>query len=68
MSPTPQANTACPRCGQDFRCGVNDAGPCPCTQLDLDGPTLAELNRQYSGCLCLRCLTELAPRRAGASG
>jgi hypothetical protein len=63
-----ESNTACPRCGQAFRCGVGDAGPCPCTQLEFDGPTLAELNRQYSGCLCLRCLAELAPAPTMPSG
>jgi hypothetical protein len=55
-----QANADCPRCGAPFRCGVADAGPCPCTTLALDAATRAEANRRWHGCLCLRCLAELA--------
>lgn len=54
----------CPRCGGAFHCGVDDAQPCPCTTIKLDGATLAALERQYRGCLCLRCLAELAPQGA----
>jgi hypothetical protein len=60
MNETAAANTTCPRCGQAFRCGVDDPGPCPCTRLDLEAPALAALNRDYRGCLCLRCLEEIA--------
>lgn len=56
------ADSRCPRCGGAFRCGVNDAAPCACTTLKLDGQTLARLNAQYRGCLCLRCLGELGGR------
>jgi hypothetical protein len=55
----------CPRCGEPFRCGIDDAGPCPCTTLKLDAATLAEANRRWHGCLCLRCLGELAALPAG---
>lgn len=68
MSPTGACNTACPRCGQAFRCGVDDAAPCPCTRLELDAATLAELNREYRGCLCPRCLAELAAPAVKNSG
>lgn len=54
----------CPRCGGDFHCGVNDAGPCACSTLTLDGKTLAQLRERFSGCLCLRCLQAIA---AGAA-
>ena len=30
----------CPRCGQGFHCGANDAGPCPCSTLALDASLL----------------------------
>lgn len=39
---------------------MGDAAPCPCTSLTLSAQTLAGLRQQYSGCLCLRCLAELA--------
>jgi hypothetical protein len=68
MSDPAACNTSCPRCEQAFRCGVDDAGRCPCTTLQLDGPTLAALNREYRGCLCVRCLAELAPPAAKTSG
>ncbi|MEP6876631.1 MAG: cysteine-rich CWC family protein [Burkholderiales bacterium] len=50
----------CPRCGGGFHCGVNDVAPCACTTLALSAQTLAALRAQYTTCLCLRCLAELA--------
>jgi hypothetical protein len=50
----------CPRCGGAFHCGVNDAEPCPCTELQLPEPTLSRLRERFDGCLCLRCLRTLA--------
>jgi hypothetical protein len=50
----------CPRCGGAFHCGVNEPGPCACTSIPLDAATLATLRQRYSGCLCQRCLAELA--------
>ncbi|HEY9063899.1 MAG TPA: cysteine-rich CWC family protein [Burkholderiaceae bacterium] len=50
----------CPRCGERFHCGVQDAAPCPCTTIPLDAATLAALRERYDGCLCLRCLADLA--------
>lgn len=71
MNEAATPNTNCPRCGQPFRCGVDDAGPCPCTTIALEAPALAALNREYRGCLCLSCLAQIAaapaPQR-GASG
>ena len=58
----------CPRCSGRFHCGVADAAPCPCATIRLDSATLAALREQYDGCLCLRCLAQLAepaaPERA----
>ena len=50
----------CPRCGQGFHCGANDAGPCPCSTLALDASLLARLRERYTGCLCLHCLQALS--------
>jgi Cysteine-rich CWC len=50
----------CPRCGGNFHCGLNDAGPCACTTVKLDDATLAALRSRYDGCLCVGCLAELA--------
>ena len=60
----PVAESRCERCGGAFHCGVNDAEPCACTRIALDAATLAQLRVAYEGCLCLRCLAELA---AGAA-
>jgi len=62
----PQASR-CPRCGGAFHCGANDAAPCACTTLKLPAALLARLNAQYQGCLCLRCLGELAQAAAASS-
>jgi hypothetical protein len=57
---TPAASDRCPRCGDGFHCGANDATPCPCTGLTVPADVQARLRTRYSGCLCLRCLAELA--------
>jgi len=58
----------CPRCGGGFHCGVNDAGPCACTTIALSPELLAELRANYTTCLCLACLAELAaPTKKPAS-
>lgn len=55
--------STCPRCGGGFACGAA-SGHCDCFELVLNEALQAELARHYDGCLCLRCLRELA---AGAS-
>ncbi|HET9205879.1 MAG TPA: cysteine-rich CWC family protein [Burkholderiaceae bacterium] len=57
-------NAACARCGGGFHCGANDPAPCACTGLQLSATLLASLRQRHTGCLCLRCLRELA--EAGA--
>jgi hypothetical protein len=53
-------NSACPRCGGGFHCGVAD-GHCDCFDLRLTPAMQAQLARDYPGqCLCLRCLATLA--------
>ena len=59
MPPT-LPDTTCPRCGGAFHCGASDAAPCACTALTLSAALQADLRQRYSGCLCLRCLAELA--------
>jgi hypothetical protein len=50
----------CPRCGARFRCGREDAAPCPCAGLQLSAQTLAALRERFQGCLCVECLREMA--------
>ncbi len=53
-------NSACPRCGGGFHCGVAD-GHCACFGLRLTDALKAQLSRDYPGqCLCLRCLSQLS--------
>ncbi len=53
-------NSACPRCGGGFHCGVAD-GHCACFGLQLTDALKARLSRDYPAqCLCLRCLSALA--------
>jgi hypothetical protein len=54
------ADDPCPRCGEAFRCGANNAEPCACSTVPLDAATLAALRTRYSGCLCLGCLRAVA--------
>jgi hypothetical protein len=63
------APDTCPRCGGAFSCGLADATrPCPCTTMKLSADTLAVLRQRYTGCLCLRCLAELASLAPPAEG
>jgi hypothetical protein len=57
---SPAADARCPRCGEAFHCGANDAQPCACTAIALDAATLAALRARHVGCLCLRCLAQIA--------
>ena len=50
----------CPRCGGAFHCGMADATPCPCTTVTLSPALLAMLRARFDGCLCGRCLADLA--------
>jgi len=43
---------------------MNDPGPCACTTLTLSPALQARLAAAYRGCLCLRCLAELAAQDA----
>ncbi len=53
-------NSACPRCGGSFHCGVLE-GHCACFDLRLTAAMQEQLARTYPGqCLCLRCLAALA--------
>ena len=54
------AQDRCPRCGGSFHCGMHDAAPCACTGIVLSARLQQQLRERYSGCLCLRCLGELA--------
>jgi hypothetical protein len=63
-SPNPDT---CPRCGGAFHCGANDPAPCACTRIALDAATQVALRERYTGCLCLRCLAELAASPAALS-
>ncbi len=63
MTTAPQAAPSrCPRCGGSFDCGAASPGPCACTGLVLSQALQQQLRRQYTGCLCLPCLRELAQR------
>ncbi len=61
---TTAADSRCPRCGGSFHCGVHDPAPCACTTLVLSAELQARLRERYTGCLCLRCLQELAAPQA----
>ena len=58
MSDATALNSRCPRCGGEFHCGASEAR-CDCFEIKLDEAQRARLAREFSGCLCLRCLREL---------
>jgi len=58
--PRPGGERLCPRCGDTFHCGMHDRTPCACSRLTLQASQLAALRGAYDGCLCMRCLQEVA--------
>jgi len=65
MSEAPGFQDTCPRCGAGFHCGAQD-DHCDCFELQLTTELRESIAREYDGCLCLRCLRELAnPPAAG---
>lgn len=59
---------SCPRCGGAFTCGAAGPAPCACSGVTLSAALQAQLRQQYSGCLCLRCLGELAAAEPAPTG
>jgi hypothetical protein len=51
----------CPVCGVDFSCMAAQEN-CWCAGVKLSAEAAAGLRRQFSGCLCPRCLTLAAER------
>ena len=62
---TTATNSACPRCGAAFHCGVSDAVPCACGTVKLDDTRLEALREQFTDCLCLNCLRQLQANGEG---
>jgi len=50
----------CPRCGAAFDCGAGGTEPCACERVELTSALLATLRERFTGCLCLRCLSDLS--------
>ncbi|MBP6095599.1 MAG: cysteine-rich CWC family protein [Methyloversatilis sp.] len=50
----------CPRCGGAFTCGAAGPSPCACAAVELGAALRLGLQTEYTGCLCLSCLHELA--------
>jgi len=57
-TPPPALDDRCPRCGQPFHCGAQEAH-CDCFELKLGEALRQQLARQYSRCLCIACLRQL---------
>lgn len=62
------ASDRCPRCAGSFACGAAGPGPCACTTVQLSPALQQQLRQQYSGCLCLACLTLLTEAQTRVSG
>ncbi len=58
-------NDTCPRCGGSFHCGAQD-GHCDCFDVKLTPELRERVAREFSDCLCVRCLRELQAETASA--
>ena len=59
--PQPAGSPAlCPRCGGTFLCNAAGTGPCQCSTARLTDAVRASIAREFSGCLCIACLLEMA--------
>ncbi len=50
----------CPRCNADFECKVGDIANCQCSTVSLTAETLSFLQSTHYGCLCKKCMAEIA--------
>jgi hypothetical protein len=57
---------SCPRCGQAFRCGIDDPVPCACTGVRLGVEQLVAIRASFDDCLCVACLSSIAAGAAPA--
>ena len=62
------APATCPRCHGPFVCGVAGPEPCACTTMTLSAELQAALRQRFTGCLCIRCLLDLAQPCAAVDG
>lgn len=53
--------STCAACGNEFGCGAKLSG-CWCAEIKLSEETIADLSKQYRGCLCRPCLEKLAEK------
>ncbi|KAF0095696.1 MAG: hypothetical protein E1N59_472 [Puniceicoccaceae bacterium 5H] len=51
---------ACPRCGGDLVCKMNNIVHCDCSSVALPKPLIDYIDDHYDDCLCKRCLIVLA--------
>jgi ribosomal protein L34E len=51
--------TYCDHCNAPFECKPNDIKKCHCSTVFLSKQTEALIQKNYNGCLCIKCLTEL---------
>ncbi|MGK0289844.1 MAG: putative C2H2 Zn-finger protein [bacterium] len=49
----------CPRCQKTFQCQPDSIKQCQCSQVQLSPITKGYLQKNYSQCLCIKCLQEL---------
>ena len=49
----------CPRCASNFECKAGSITQCQCNVVQLTAGETLFIERQYSDCLCLKCLYEL---------
>ena len=50
----------CPRCNVIFECKPGNVGQCQCGEVALTIKQRADIAEQFTDCLCVGCLKELA--------
>ncbi|RYD53278.1 MAG: hypothetical protein EOP52_03820 [Sphingobacteriales bacterium] len=50
---------SCPRCGTLFQCRPDQITVCGCFGISFTDAQQEHIRRQYTGCLCRRCLIDL---------
>jgi len=49
----------CPRCGNIFECKAGNITQCQCYGIHLTDEEQHFIGQQFSGCLCIHCITGL---------
>lgn len=50
---------SCSRCNETIACNIGNIAQCACSQIVVPADVVRYIERNYAGCLCLKCLADI---------